>query len=331
MIAQKNMHCVVIGLGSIGRRHATNLASAHPDARFTFVRHERTTDEFTTAVNARVVRDLKDVIDDDAGLAILATPSANHIDALPALIDRGWRLLVEKPIVTSLADCDAIAARLETAPRAVRVAGFNLRYLPALRSMREHVGRLGRVARASFICGQWLPDWRPGTDYRESYSADAGRGGGVELDLSHEFDVARWFFGDLGVDFARGGRFSGLDLRANDTSVSVLSPARNDAPVVTVAVDYVARRRVRWYEVVGDHGRVEWNLDDGLRVYTNSAGPELVQAPLQPNDITDTYTDMLTAVLSATGPDDLGAAQSLTDGLASTRLALEVRDIGSNA
>jgi len=325
------MHFVIVGLGSIGRRHAANLASAHPDARFTFVRHSGTEDEFTASLGARVVRDLKDVIDDDADLAIIATPSANHIDALPALIDRGWRLLVEKPIVTSLADCDVIAARLVSAPRAVRVAGFNLRYLPALRSMREHVGGLGRTVRASFICGQWLPDWRPGTDYRESYSADAGRGGGVELDLSHEFDVARWFFGDLGVDFAKGGHFSGLDLRANDASVSVLSPVSDDAPLVTVAVDYVARRRVRWYEVVAENGRVEWNLDDGLRVYTTSAGAELVQPPLEPNDITDTYTDMLTAVLSAPGPDDLGAAQSLTDGLASTRLALEVRDTGGNS
>lgn len=324
-------HFVVIGLGSIGRRHATNLASAHPDARFTFVRHRGETDEFSERLGARIVTKLDDVLDDRADLAILATPSANHIDTLPALIDRGWRLLVEKPIVTSLADCDAIAARLASAPPAVRVAGFNLRYLPALRTMRSHVEGLGRVVRAGFVCGQWLPDWRPGTDYRESYSADAARGGGVELDLSHEFDVARWFFGDLDVDFARGGLFSGLELRANDTSVSVLSPAGQDAPVVTVAVDYVARRRVRWYEVIGENGRVEWNLDDGLRVYTNSAEPELVEAPFQPNDISGTYVDMLAAVLAAAGPDELGPAQTLTDGLASSRLALEVRDRGSKA
>lgn len=324
-------HFVVIGLGSIGRRHATNLATTHPDARFTFVRHRGEADGFSERLGARIVTKLDDVLDDETDLAILATPSANHIDVLPALIDRGWPLLVEKPIVTSLADCDAIGARLETAPPAVRVAGFNLRYLPALRAMREHVGQLGRIVRASFICGQWLPDWRPGTDYRESYSADAGRGGGVELDLSHEFDAARWFFGELGVDFARGGRFSGLDLRANDTSVSVLSPAGQNSPVVTVAVDYVARRRVRWYEVVGEHGRAEWNLDDGLRLYTDGSGPELVAAPVGPNDMSETYVDMLRAVLTATGPDDLGSAQTLTDGLASSRLALEVRDIGSCA
>lgn len=323
------MHFVVIGLGSIGRRHATNLHAAHPDARFTFVRRSAEPDEFSQRLGARIVTKLDDIVDDDTDLAILATPSANHIDNLPALIDRGWRLLVEKPIVTSLEDCDAILERLKSAPPAVRVAGFNLRYLPALQTMREQVGQLGRVVRASFVCGQWLPDWRPGTDYRASYSADAARGGGVELDLSHEFDVARWFFGDLGVDFARGGRFSGLELKANDTSVSVLSPAGQDAPLVTVALDYVARRRVRWYEVVGEHGRVEWNLDDGLRRYTDGREAELVEAPFAPNDISETYVDMLQAVMAASSPNDLGLAQSLTDGLASSRLALEVRDSGS--
>lgn len=324
-------HFVVIGLGSIGRRHATNLHAAHPDARFTFVRRSAEADELSERLGARVVTDLADVIAEEADLAILATPSANHIDTLPALIDRGWRLLVEKPIVTSAEDGEAILARLASAPPAVRVAGFNLRYLPALQSMRDHVDRLGRVVRASFVCGQWLPDWRPGTDYREAYSADVARGGGVELDLSHEFDVARWFFGDLGVDFARGGRFSGLELQANDTSVSVLSPLGEDAPMVTVAVDYVARRRVRLYEVVGENGRLEWNLDDGLRLYAGADDVQLVEEPFAPNDISETYVDMLQAVLAATGPDALGSAQSLEDGLASSMLALLVRDIGSRS
>ena len=322
-------HFVIIGLGSIGRRHATNLKRMYPDARFTFVRRGGNEDALSASVGARVVPSLEDVLAGHADLAVLATPSADHIATLPALIDRGWRLLVEKPIVTSLDDCDLVSAHLERAPGAVRVAGFNLRFLPALRSMREHVAQLGSVVRASFICGQWLPDWRPTADYRESYSADVSRGGGVELDLSHEFDIARWFFGDLDVDFARGGHFSHLELKANDTSVAVLSPVGRPAPVVTVALDYVARRRVRWYEVVGENGRLEWNLDDGLRLYTNGAGAELVQAPIQPNDISETYIDMLKAIMTAPGPDDLGEATSLADGLASSRLALEVRDHGT--
>lgn len=322
-------HFLVLGLGSIGRRHATNLAALHPGARLTFVRHTAAEDDFTRSLGARVVDRLDAVIEDPIDLAVLATPSANHRDALPALIERACPLLVEKPVVTSLDDADAVSRLLETAPPAVRAAGFNLRQLPSLSRFRDAVagGRLGTPVRASFIAGQWLPSWRPGTDYRSSYSSDASRGGGVELDLSHEFDVARWFFGDLAVEYARGGRLTSLELEANDTSVSVLAPATGPAPVVTVSLDYVARQRVRWYEVVGEDGRIEWSLDGRLELSDSTGRHDLSLSPSD-FDVAATYVEMIRGVIDAATTGATSGFQSLEDGLASTRLALQVRDRG---
>lgn len=321
-------HFLVLGLGSIGRRHATNLAALHPGARLTFVRHTAAEDDFTRSLGARVVDRLDAVIDEPVDLAVLATPSANHRDALPALIERACPLLVEKPVVTSLDDADAVSLLLETAPPAVRAAGFNLRYLPSLRRFRDAVagGRVGTPVRASFIAGQWLPSWRPGTDYRSSYSSDASRGGGVELDLSHEFDVARWFFGDLAVEYARGGRFTSLELEANDTSVSVLAP-ETGPPLVTVSLDYVARQRVRWYEVVGEDGRIEWTLDGRLE-HSDADGRHDLSGTLGDFDVAATYVEMIRGVIDAVTTGATSGFQSLEDGLASTRLALQVRDRG---
>lgn len=322
-------HFVVLGLGSIGRRHAANLASIHPTARFTVVRHQGGEDDFTRGLGARVVTDLTELLDEDIDLAVLATPSANHIDTLPALLERGWPLLVEKPVVTNVADCDRIAGMLRDAPRAVRAAGFNLRHLPSIGEIRDRLvaGELGRIVRASFIAGQWLPDWRPGTDYRASYSADARRGGGVELDLSHEFDLARWFFGELDVDFARGGRFSDLELRSNDTAVAMMSPIAQPAPLVTVSLDYVSRQRIRWYEIVGDRGRLEWNLDGSLELMTAEGTQSITTNPAD-YDVGSTYVTMLQGLMAAIESGDTSRIQSLDDGLLSTRLALEVRDRG---
>lgn len=322
-------HFVVLGLGSIGRRHATNLAALYPGARLTFVRRDAAEDDFSRNLGARVIDRLETVIDEPLDLAVLATPSANHMDALPALVERACPLLVEKPVVTSLDDVVAVSRLLETSPPAVRAAGFNLRFLPSLRRFRDLVadGRLGTPTRASFIAGQWLPSWRPGTDYRESYSADASRGGGVELDLSHEFDVARWFFGDLAVEFARGGQFTSLELRANDTSVSVLAPCPGRAPVVTVALDYVARQRVRWYEVVGEAGRIEWSLDGRLELSDAAGRHDLSVAPSD-FDVGATYVEMIRGVVEAATTGVAAGFQPLEDGLASTRLALQVRATG---
>ncbi|MFW2332874.1 Gfo/Idh/MocA family protein [Ilumatobacter sp.] len=325
-------HFLVIGLGSIGRRHALNLATEHPGARLTFVRHRGDVDGFGRHLDARVVTDLSDVLDDSIDLAVLATPSASHVDILPTLIERGWPLLVEKPIVAAAEDCDEIDAALRVADPAVRVAGFNLRYVPSIRRMKAAIdaGDVGHVVRASFTAGQWLPDWRPDTDYRASYSADSARGGGVELDLAHEFDVARWLLGELQIDYARGGKFSDLELQANDTSVSVLSPNDAPDPVVTVALDYVARRRVRRYEVVGDRGRIEWDIDGDLSLET-AAGRCPLAIEADGFDVGRSYETMLQDVLRAVESGDVDRVQPLADGLASTRLALEARDRGGSS
>jgi predicted dehydrogenase len=323
-------HFLVIGLGSIGRRHARNLATLRPSAKFTFVRREAAVDDLAAELGARVVTSIEHV-DTPVNLAVVASPSANHIDTLPTLIDNGWPLLVEKPIVTSVADCDLIEDRLRTAPTAVRAAGFNLRHLPSIRRIKQAIdgGELGTIVRSTLIAGQWLPDWRPGTDYRESYSADQARGGGVELDLSHEIDLARWFFGDIAVDYSAGGHFSDLELDAHDTSVTVLSPRDAPGPIVTISLDYVSRQRVRWYEVVGDRGRIEWSIDGSLELMTADGRRSLDEGPSD-FDVGSSYLTMMNLLLDATTGGASEECQTLTDGLLSTRLALESRDRGGH-
>ncbi len=324
------MHALIVGLGSIGRRHATNIAQLCPDARFTFVRRRDEQDELTNALGARVVGSIAEVTDDPVDLAVIATPSASHIDVLPALIERGCGVLVEKPIVSSVEDCDRVERLIGDSPSATRVAGFNLRYLPSLARAKNVLddGALGRVSRASFVAGQWLPDWRPHLDYRRSYSADASRGGGVELDLSHEFDVARWLFGELEVEFARGTRDSSLELCSNDTSLSVLSSRADRRPLITIAVDYLSRRPVRRYELVGDRATLIWSLDGVLELHTTT-GVEVLAGDEQGFDMSSTYVTMVSKILSAIDGGESEGLQDLSDGIESTRLALAARDRGS--
>lgn len=328
-------HFLIVGLGSIGRRHMTNLAAAHPGARFTVLRHRDAPDPLCDRLGARIVTDRDVAIAGDHDLAVVSSPSANHIDVLPGLIARATPLLVEKPIVTSAADCDVILDALAAAPPAVRVSGFNFRYLPSLAMIRALIrdGSLGRVVRASFTVGQWLGDWRPGSDYRQSYSADAARGGGVELDLVHEIDVARWLLGDLEMRFAQGGRLSSLGLASNDVSVMVMTPpavqGRRAGPIVQVSLDYVARQRLRHYEIVGDRAAVLWDIGGKVELLTPEGRRTLLDEP-GGFDVARTYIDMIALIRQATQDGGWPAPlQDLADGVASTRLALAARDMGS--
>lgn len=282
------------------------------------------------ALDAPTVTSL-DQVDDTVDLIVLATPSANHIDLLPELIDSATTLLIEKPVVTSTADADRVRALLDASPPAVRATGFNLRYLPSLVRLRDLVssGELGPIVRASLTAGQWLPDWRPDADYRRGYSASATQGGGVEFDLSHEFDIARWLFGDMHVAHASGAHLSSLEITSNDVSTSILI-GEQGAPIVTVTLDYVSRRRVRRYEVVGERGTVVWDIDGRLTLH-DASGSRPVPLPAAAFDVGQTYVTMMGQMLAAGRSGDVAAIQTLRDGLASSLLAVETRERGTTS
>lgn len=322
-------HFLIVGLGSIGRRHMTNLAARHPGARFTVLRHANAPDPLAEKLGATIVTDSA-ALAGEYDLAVVSSPSSNHIDTLPDLIRRGTPLLVEKPIVTSAEDCDRIDALLACAPDAIRVAGFNFRHLPVIQQMRDMIqsGQLGTIVRASFVAGQWLPDWRPGTDYLAGYSADASRGGGVELDLVHEIDLARWFFGELDLRFAMGRRLSDLGLKSNDVATMVMT-GQGDAPIVQVTLDYVSRKRLRHYEVVGDRGGLCWDIGGALDLITPSGRETIAHVP-GGFDVAASYVHMIDAIEAVqNGAEWPVGLQSLADGVQSTRLALAARDRGT--
>lgn len=315
---------LIIGLGSIGRRHTRNLAALYPGADFTFLRRRDVADDLIAGLGGRTITALDDVAYD---LVVLATPSALHMDILPDLIASGAALMIEKPIITTLADADAILALLDTAPDAVRVAGFNFRHIPSLVTAQRMIaqGKLGRIVRASFKAGQWLPDWRPDQDYRTVYSASVGLGGGVELDLVHELDVARWFFGDLDLKYAIGGKLSQLEIESNDVATMILAPAAGP-PLVEVTLDYVSRQRVRRYEIVGEEGTLIWDIAGTLALRETGGKTTVLDTATGGFDVATSYVDMMSRLMAAKDGAWPAPLQSLADGVISSRIAIQARE-----
>jgi predicted dehydrogenase len=124
-----------------------------------------------------------------------------------------------------------------------------------------HGGSIGGLSSLRLWFGSWLPDWRPGTDYRTGYSARRALGGGVLLDAIHELDLALWAVGDrrLEVLGAFVGRVGPLEIDVEDTVRAILAPPDRSI-TVEVALDYLARRYRRGIEATGDAAtvRLDW-------------------------------------------------------------------------
>lgn len=142
-------------------------------------------------------------------------------------------------------------------PGAPAMVGFCYRWLPSLEAFVEELAAV-RVFSLTIVAGQDLREWHDG-DYRERYHGTPGRGGVVLDSLSHSLFIARWIMGDLELVGAVTGKFSGLDIRTEDTCAVLLRAATGQP--VTALVDYLRRPRVSWIEAVTSDGVKRWQFD----------------------------------------------------------------------
>ncbi|MBU4378109.1 MAG: Gfo/Idh/MocA family oxidoreductase [Proteobacteria bacterium] len=227
------MRSLIIGYGSIGARHARLLAEMGHEVRCVTRNPQCPFPVFT---------DLADALDGNMpGLTVISTPTADHHDTLRALLAHGFsgRILVEKPLF------DHVPATLPPATGHI-FAAYNLRLHPLV----QEAARLltdRPIFSARFFVGQYLPDWRPGTDYTAGYSARRDQGGGVLRDLSHELDLALHLLGPWRRVAAIGGHFSDLAIDSDDVFDLLLETSR--CPSVSIHLDYLNRTARRGFEI----------------------------------------------------------------------------------
>jgi hypothetical protein len=317
------VRALVVGYGSIAQRHLENLRALGSIREFVVLRPQGRA--HGAPPQLRFVTDISEALAAKPDFAVIASPSSAHIEALVPLLEARTPCYVEKPPVTTAQDAARLRVLMSSQrPPPVTLTGCNLRFLPSLRRMRELLrsGVIGQPVRATLQAGQWLPDWRPGRDYRVSYSAKASAGGGVVFDLIHEIDAARWLFGEFDEVRSLAGKFSQLEIDTEDTACLLLG--KRTGPIVMVGLDYVSRSRVRRYEVVGDGGTLTWDLAATRLELTTPTRSEVLDADAASFDVAATYMAALREFVSAVGRG-APTSQDLLDGLASTELALRAK------
>lgn len=211
---------LVVGAGSIGNRHARLLAELGCGVRV--VSRRVGSGDFGTigeAVEAWAPH-----------YVVIATEAGDRFAAVDALLDVDFagKLLVEKPL-------GSVPERLSSA-RCTTWIGYNLRFHPVVDEVRTRL-QTETVLTVQMRAGQYLPDWRPGRDHRDT--ASNREGGGVLRDLSHELDLVEWLFGPSRAGTAIIDRVSDLDLGVPDAAAVLLRCA--SAPVVSIELNYLDR------------------------------------------------------------------------------------------
>lgn len=264
------MRALIIGSGSIGQRHLSNLRQLLPNAKITILRHDPSipAPEEAAKLSDRIVYRLEDAFEEGLDFAVVASPAPMHVAVALPLAERGVHIFVEKPIADRL---DGVDQLLDASRRhgGALLVGYVLRHHPLLQAVREMIvgGAIGRVLSVRAEVGQYLPEWRPASDYRRTVSARKDLGGGVLLELSHEIDYVRWLVGEPTSVFSRVARVGDLEIDVEDLAEIVLQFA--GGALGSIHLDMVQAEATRTLRMIGSEGTIDCNLRGGtMRVYS---------------------------------------------------------------
>jgi predicted dehydrogenase len=255
---------LLIGFGSIGKRHFDNLSKIGGVEVAVLTRRD------IKIPGAMLFHSLEDALRQNYDAALVTNETSSHITTAIALAEKGCNLLIEKPLSHNLKDVQKLTRMVSRNNLKVMV-GCNMRFHPAVSLGKEIIlqGKIGKIISAQIQAGQYLPDWHPGRDYRISYSALPQKGGGVVLDLIHELDYACWFFGRASRVFAFCGKRSDLQIETEDTA-EILVEFQNGV-WCHVHLDYLRRKPSRSFSLIGVEGVVEGDIiNNNVRTFEAS-------------------------------------------------------------
>jgi predicted dehydrogenase len=251
------MNVLVVGTGSIARRHIKNLQELDEIKRI-YIYSSRGIPPSGISDNKVFTQESLQNLQ-DVDFAIIANETHKHISVATKLAEQGIHLFLEKPVSHKLQEAQELKEL--TSEKSILVfVGYNLRFLGIIQFLKKEIekGRFGKIFFAQIEAGQFLPDWRPGRDYRKVYSAFKNQGGGVALELSHELDYMMYLFGFPSQWNFFSKKVSNLEIETDDIFEGIFCFQKDF--VCNVHLDYLQQTKKRSLKIVGSEGTADCNL-----------------------------------------------------------------------
>jgi len=264
------MRFLIAGLGSIGRRHFRNLITLG-EKDIVLLRSHLATLSDDELAGYLVETDIHEALRKHRPNAVVvANPTALHMDIAIPSAEAGCHILLEKPVSNSLERLDTLQQAAQKSGSRILV-GFQFRHHPTLNKARELIrsNAIGKLLTVHAHWGEYLPNWHPWEDYRQSYAARADLGGGVILTLMHPLDYLRVIVGEVDALWSFNGHVSPLEITVED--VAEIGLKFKNGAIGGMHLNYVQRPPVHRLEIVGTKGTLRWDNSDGiLRLYQMS-------------------------------------------------------------
>ena len=278
------MKILICGSGSIGKRHIQNLVSLGCEDIILYKTRKKDLPSF--AVNFPCYFDLMEALDQQPKVAFITNPTSMHMGTALRCARSKCHLFIEKPLSHNLDNInDLISICKEN--KLVCMIGYMMRYHPLILRMRSYInsGKLGKIVRYRSFWGEDVSTWHPWEDYRKSYSTNIQMGGGPELTLSHDIDLALWLI---------NSEVSGVSKIVNNNSNLKLNCNHgvdfnirfNNKVTADIHLDYFTNPPLRNYDIVFEKGRVHFDyFNNEMRIVSKEESKTVISDDFERNDL----------------------------------------------
>ena len=249
------MKILVVGYGSIGKRHVTNLLQ---NTKAEIIICTKRKDIKFSNRNVKVVNSLNKGLKEKPTIGFITNETAYHIPTAIKLAKAGLDLFIEKPLSNSTKGIKTLQ-RITKEKKLIVQMGFHMRFHKCIIKIHELLEKkkVGKVISGQVENGSYLPDWHPYEDYRKGYAAKNSLGGGIVLTQIHEIDYLYWFFGNPKTIYSVTGKFSDLETPVDDYSSSIMKFKKNIT--TEMHLDFFSGYEYKRCKIKGTKGIIFWN------------------------------------------------------------------------
>lgn len=240
------MKICMIGLGSIGCRHLKNVVKLMNERGLSYqIDCIRSSDrELSADIRSHLSNEFYSMHDipDNYDVIFVTNPTCFHYDTIQFIRNKTKHIFIEKPIFHHV---DYDIKSFKQSEGNIYYVACPLRYSPVIKYLKDNIDN-EPVYSVRAISSSYLPDWRKNVDYRDIYSAKKSLGGGVSLDLIHEWDYLIYLFGYPENVLNMKGQVSHLEIDSEDLSIYI---ARYKDKLIELHLDYIGRNPTRSIEI----------------------------------------------------------------------------------
>ncbi len=315
------MKALVVGYGSIGKRHVQNLLSI-PNMKIIVCTKRKDVD---LPQNCLVLESLSECIIHKPDFAIISNVSNIHVSTAIKLAKSEIDLFIEKPLSDTMNGIDELLSIVKK-KNLITLMGCNLRFHKCIKKIKEILitNQIGRVISVSVESGSYLPDWHTYEDYKQSYASRKDMGGGVVLTSIHEIDYLYWFFKNVKEVVSMTGKYSDLEIEVEDFSAIILR--FNNNIIAEIHLDYFQRPNYRSCKIIGSNGTIRWDSEKNVvKVYSINDKKWIKEMELKNFDRNDMYVDELNHFIDCVN-NRKESINSLESGIETLKIALACKE-----